>query len=117
MREVKYHCELENNDFKQTGGLRVGKRVEFKTSNEKLLMLYERSEEALKNNIKYFGDKKVLIEGGGYFNVWMETQPMGGEMYWKRDPEIALNNQLIFLENQREDGRLPGRAFLFGSRD
>ena len=108
LREVKYYCELESNDFKQTGGLRVGKRVEFKTSNEKLLMLYERSEEALKNNIKYFGDKKVLIEGGGYFNVWMETQPMGGEMYWKRDPEIALNNQLIFLENQREDGRLPG---------
>lgn len=84
------------------------KTVGFKTSNEKLQSLYDRTEKALERNIKFFGDKKVLVEGGGYWNVWMETQPMGGEMYWKRDAEIALNNQLIFLEQQREDGRLPG---------
>ena len=70
------------------------KTVGFKTSNEKLQSLYDRTEKALERNIKFFGDKKVLVEGGGYWNVWMETQPMGGEMYWKRDAEIALNNQL-----------------------
>jgi hypothetical protein len=51
---------------------------------------------------------KALVEGGGYGNVWIETQPMGGEMYAKRNLEVALNNQLFFLMGQRADGRLPG---------
>ena len=33
---------------------------------------------------------------------------MGGEMYAKRDLQLALNNQLIFLQAQRANGRLPG---------
>ena len=51
---------------------------------------------------------KVLVEGGGYNNAWIETQPMGGAMYAKRNLEVALNNQLVFIECQRHDGRLPG---------
>ncbi len=51
---------------------------------------------------------KVLVEGGGYPNAWIETQPMGGEMYAKRDVQVALNNQVIFMLGQRDDGRLPG---------
>ena len=35
--------------------------------------------------------------GGGYGNVWIERQPMGGEMYAKRNIEVALNNQIIFM--------------------
>lgn len=51
---------------------------------------------------------QVLVEGEGYRNVWLETQPMGGAMWAKRDVRLALNNQLIFMRNQRSDGRLPG---------
>ena len=55
-----------------------------------------------------FCGRKVLIEGGGYEKIWLETQPMGGEMYAMRDMEAALNNQLLFMECRREDGRIPG---------
>ena len=51
---------------------------------------------------------KILVEGGGYPNAWIETQPMGGEMYAKRDVQMALNNQVIFMLGQRADGRMPG---------
>jgi len=37
-------------------------------------------------------------------------------MYAKRNPRVALNNQLLFMLCQRTDGRLPGRAGLYGSR-
>lgn len=33
---------------------------------------------------------------------------MGGEMYAKRDMTAAMNNQLLFMRTQREDGRLAG---------
>ncbi len=51
---------------------------------------------------------KVLVEGGGYNNAWLETQPMGGEMFAKHNLQIAMNNQVIFMLGQRADGRLPG---------
>ena len=70
--------------------------------------LYERCEACCRRNLAVFTDKKVLREGSDYDGVWLETQPMGGEMYAKRDMEAALNNQLIFMENQRKSGRLPG---------
>ncbi len=70
--------------------------------------LYDRCEFYCARNTAVFTDKKVLREGSDYDGVWLETQPMGGEMYAKRDMEAALNNQLIFMENQRKSGRLPG---------
>ncbi|MGO4495541.1 hypothetical protein AB4114_06490 [Paenibacillus sp. 2RAB27] len=82
--------------------------VIYATNNRSLQTLYDLCEDMAKKNIQTFSDKKVLVEGSYYPNVWLETQPMGGEMYAKRDMEAALNNQLIFMENQREDGRLPG---------
>lgn len=33
---------------------------------------------------------------------------MGGEMYAKRNMMAAVNNQLLFMEHAREDGRMPG---------
>ena len=60
------------------------------------------------NIVRFTPAMKVLVEGGGYPNAWLETQPMGGGMIAKRDAQIALNNQSIFLLTQREDGRLPG---------
>lgn len=81
--------------------------VTFYTDNASLQRLYDAAEEKLKDNIRDFAGRRVLIEGGGYHKIWLETQPMGGEMYAKRNMEVSLNNQLLFMELQREDGRLP----------
>ena len=83
-------------------------KVLFQTSNKLVQKLYDSAEEKCRQNIKSFAGRRVLIEGGGYNKVWIETQPMGGAMYAKRDMEVAYNNQKIFMDHQREDGRLPG---------
>ncbi|MBE0654192.1 MAG: hypothetical protein IH594_10370, partial [Bacteroidales bacterium] len=82
--------------------------VVFRTSNNKLQRIFDSAEYKAKWNEADFGDYKVLVEGAGYNNVWLETQPIGGNMYAKRDIRRALDNQLIFMDHQREDGRLPG---------
>ncbi len=83
-------------------------KVVFNISNRLIQKLFDSAEEKCRHNIKQFADMKVLIEGGGYNKVWIETQPMGGAMYAKRNLEVAYNNQKIFMDHQREDGRLPG---------
>ena len=83
-------------------------KVSFHMKNEKIQRLYDLAEEKCKLNLNCFAGRKVLVEGGGYVKIWLETQPMGGEMYAKRDMEAALNNQLFFMDTQRDDGRLPG---------
>lgn len=88
--------------------MKIETSVSFQTSDKLLQKLMDTAEIKSKENLKDFGSRKVLIEGGGYEKIWLETQPMGGEMYAKRDMEAGLNNQLLFMENQREDGRLPG---------
>lgn len=86
----------------------VNTSVSFQTSDAVLQKIVNAAEQKCLGNIKDFGGRKVLIEGGGYEKIWLETQPMGGEMYAKRNMEVALNNQLLFMENIREDGRIPG---------
>jgi len=81
----------------------------FQTKDADLQRLHDAAERVLAGNLTRFTPSMtVLVEGGGYPNAWIETQPMGGEMFAKRDPQVALNNQLIFLLTQRADGRLPG---------
>lgn len=87
--------------FEKTG-------VKFECDDVKIKELFQRCEALAKENIKQFGDVRVMQEGSNYRGVWLETQPMGGEMYASRDIEVALNNHLIFMKNQRRDGRLPG---------
>ncbi len=82
--------------------------VHFRTEDDKLQRVYDTAEKKCLLNLKDFGGDRVLVEGGGYEKIWLETQPMGGEMYALRDPEAALNNILLFMRCQREDGRLPG---------
>ncbi len=82
--------------------------VTFRTEDEKLQRVYDAAERKCLLNLKDFGGSRVLVEGGGYEKIWLETQPMGGEMYALRDPEAALNNILLFMRFQRADGRLPG---------
>ena len=89
------------------GRTRTG--VSFRTSDAELQRLFDAAEaKAASNIVQFTPGMKILVEGGGYGNAWIETQPMGGEMYAKRNLEVALNNQLIFLLGQRADGRLPG---------
>lgn len=81
----------------------------FETDNRDLQRLHDAAVAVLEKNIVQFTPSmKVLVEGSGYMNAWLETQPMGGEMYAKRDVQTALNNQVIFMLGQRGDGRLPG---------
>ena len=83
--------------------------VTFQTGDRDLQKLYDLAEaRAASNIVQFTSAMKVLVEGGGYGNVWIETQPMGGEMYAKRNIEVGLNNQRIFIQGQRADGRLPG---------
>ena len=82
--------------------------VSFKTTDVVLQTLFDEAEKQAKLNINKFGNYQVLVEGGGYNNVWLETQPMGGYMYAKRNIGVARNNIQIFMDFQREDGRLPG---------
>lgn len=87
-------------------------KVRFQTSDSLLQKLVDTAEQKCLENIKDFAGRKVLIEGGGYEKIWLETQPMGGEMYAKRNMETGLNNQLLFMEHIREDGRMPGSIAL-----
>lgn len=82
--------------------------VRFECDDPLLSRLFEQAEEKLKHNVQSFDARPVLIEGAGYHKIWLETQPMGGEMYAKRNMTCALNNQLMFMEHQRPDGRMPG---------
>jgi hypothetical protein len=81
----------------------------FVTDNADLQRLHDAAIARLGENIvRFTPSMNVLVEGSGYMNAWLETQPMGGEMYAKRDVQTALNNQVIFMLGQRGDGRLPG---------
>ena len=82
--------------------------VSFRCDSPALQRLYDTAEEKCLRNLQCFGSYPVLVEGGGYEKIWLETQPMSGEMYALRNPEAALNNSLLFMRCQREDGRLPG---------
>ena len=76
--------------------------VQFRTSDAGLQLIADRAERKLRDNLRSFGGRKVLVEGGGYQKIWLETQPMGGEMYAKRDMEAALNNQLPYFNTWSE---------------
>ena len=87
----------------------MANRVTFKVNDPKLQRMFDAAEETAKVNIGTIGKYRVMTEGTLlYPNVWPETQPMAGEMYAKRDLEIGVNNCMIFIDHQREDGRLPG---------
>ncbi len=71
--------------------------------------LYNLAEKKAAENIRNFSPTyKVLVEGGEYPFVWVETQPMGGVMYAKRNLEVTYNNVVIFLNHQAASGRVPG---------
>ena len=88
--------------------MRTETRVSFSCGDPEIQRVYDAAEEKCLRNLRRFGNRTVLVEGGGYDKIWLETQPMGGEMYALRNLEAAANNCLLFMEHQRADGRLPG---------
>lgn len=82
--------------------------VSLKTSDSALQYVFDECERLCLENVRAFGDTPIIREGAKYDGVWLETQPMGGEMYACRNMEIALNNHLIFMKYQRRDGKMPG---------
>ena len=95
--------------------MKIETSVSFQTSHPLLNKLMDSAQLKIRNNVKQFENRTVLIEGGGYEKIWLETQPMGGEMYAKRNMEAGLNNHLLFMEHQRADGRLPGSIALINN--
>jgi len=83
-------------------------QVSFRTEDAQLQQLFDTAVRKCLNNLNMFGPDQVLVEGGGYEKIWLETQPMGGEMYAKHNMTAALNNHLLFMRTQREDGRIAG---------
>jgi hypothetical protein len=84
--------------------------VTFRSTDAVLQRVFHAAEARASGNIRPFKPgMRILLEGGGYGAAWLETQPMGGAMYAKRDVEVAVNNQIVFMTRQRPDGRLPGR--------
>ncbi len=88
-----------------------------KTSNRGLQRLFDTAMERAAANLRNYTDgRRVLVEGDIWNGLWLETQPMGGVMYGKCDPAVAVNNMDIIMEGQREDGLLPAMTELNGNR-
>ena len=90
--------------------------VHVSSSDELEDRLFDTAIKKCEKNIVSFEGRDVLVEGGGYEKIWLETQPMGGRMYAKKNMNVALNNQLMFMEHQRDDGRLPGSIALIDGK-
>ena len=57
------------------------------------------------NKRTVFGyDRPVLIEGGAYSGIWLESGPLEGLVYGRLHPEVARANHDIFFRMQRDDG-------------
>jgi hypothetical protein len=83
--------------------------VSLSSTDSNTQRLFDHAAECEANNLlEMVPNLTVVVEGGGYKSVWLETQPMGGAMYATRNVRLALNNQLVFMRTQRADGRLPG---------
>ncbi len=84
---------------KGDAGAMVETYVSFRCDNPAVSRLYEEAERKARLNLRSFGGETVLVEGGGYNKIWLETQPMGGEMYALRNLEAARNNTLLFMKH------------------
>lgn len=89
--------------------------VQFHTADSEWQRVFDDAERIGRRNIVNWQGRRVLVEGGVYHGLWLETQPMGGEMYAGRCLETAWNNQNLFLEYIREDGRFPS-VIRFGEK-
>ncbi len=86
----------------------IQNRTFFHTEDPLVQAVYDAAETKAHNNLVEFAGRRVLVEGGEYRNLWLETQPMGGEMYAKRDSEAAYNNIDLFMQAANSEGMMPG---------
>ena len=54
--------------------------VRFQIDNAGIQRLFDQAVRKCRSNLNRFGGDLVLVEGGGYEKIWLETQPGGGEM-------------------------------------
>ena len=88
----------------------------FSSSDATLKGIFDHAEACESTNTKEFlPGLDNVVEGAGYKNVWLETQPMAGAMWAVRNLTQGLANQLIFMRTQRDDGRLPGMVTTDGN--
>ena len=75
---------------------------------------YEDALKGLAQNTKsvHGYDHPVLIEGGDYLGIWLESGPLEGLIYGKHAPSVAKANHEVFFHHQRADGYLPYRVSL-----
>ena len=74
-------------------------KVTFTTENPKLQRLYDTAVRKALNNLNTFAGDQVLVEGGGYEKIWLETQPMGGEMYAKHNitaAQVSRDHNILY---------------------
>jgi hypothetical protein len=101
----------------RVGMNRPGAGVRVFSTNEMLQRVFDGIIRAnLKNEERMADGRRVLVEGDIWRGIWLETQPMGGEMYGKFDLEIARNNIEVAMAGQREDGLLPHLTNLDGKK-
>lgn len=91
--------------------VKAGSPVEFDSTDPTLKQLFDDAQKVAASNIRDWNGKQVLVEGGLWNGLWLETQPMGGEMYGKRDLTIARNNIEVILSLQHPGGHLPAATF------
>ena len=83
--------------------------VSFRTSDADLQRLYDAAEaKAAANIVQFTPSMKVLVEGGGYPNAGSRRSRWAARCTPSATSQVALNNQVVFMLGQREDGRLPG---------
>ena len=89
--------------------------VSFHTSDANLQRLYDAAEASLLGNIVQFPPTlKALVEGGGYPNVWIETQPMGGEIVCQVVTDLeGTIHEVVGLQPEIEN---PDTALTAGDR-
>lgn len=83
--------------------------VSFSTTDTVLQQLFDLAEAKARENVQMLKPGfDVLVEGAEYPFVWVETQPLGGVMYAKRNLQVGKNNVSVFIDHQFADGRIPG---------
>ncbi|MFA9477920.1 trehalase family glycosidase [Phycisphaerales bacterium AB-hyl4] len=89
--------------------IRHPRLITFATSQSAWQRTFDAALAELKANVRRVpdGDEPVLIEGGPYTGIWLESGPIDARAYAPIDPERYLAAHRIFFNQQRDDGQIP----------
>lgn len=87
----------------------ASRRPLFETGDEALRRKYEAAVAGLYANCRpvYGSERPVLIEGGAYPGIWLESGPLESTVFALYEPDIAVSSHDIFFVLQRADGYIP----------